>query len=95
MTSIVWSTPAVADLDHIYDYFETRDPEAGQRIVRAVLTSVGRLVDHPSSAPPLETTGFRKLGVAGYPYVVIYRVEASRVDILRIHHAAEDWRPNS
>jgi toxin ParE1/3/4 len=40
---------------------------------------------------PGRVPGTRELVVAGTPYIVAYRVTASRVDVLAIIHAARRW----
>jgi plasmid stabilization system protein ParE len=53
--------------------------------------AVGRLADHPAIARPGRVAGTRELVVIGTPYIVIYRIEATAIVILRVLHAAQRW----
>ncbi|MEM8692519.1 MAG: type II toxin-antitoxin system RelE/ParE family toxin [Pseudomonadota bacterium] len=48
------------------------------------------LGDFPTIGRPGPRTDTRELPVRQYPYVIIYRMNAERVDILRIYHMARD-----
>jgi plasmid stabilization system protein ParE len=53
--------------------------------------AVGRLADYPAIAPPGRVAGTRELVVIGTPYIVIYRIEATAIVVLRVLHAAQRW----
>ena len=38
-----------------------------------------------------QIAGTRELVIPGLPYLVIYRVHADQVEILRVFHTARDW----
>lgn len=47
MATIIWTEPALSDLDEIADYIALDDSEAAKRWVRRVFTHVEKLTDHP------------------------------------------------
>ena len=49
MAEIVWSEPALSDLDAIADYIALENPAAAADFVRRVFAHVGQLADHPES----------------------------------------------
>ncbi|MDQ3530091.1 MAG: type II toxin-antitoxin system RelE/ParE family toxin [Actinomycetota bacterium] len=57
----------------------------------AIHAAVSRLAAHPAMARPGRVAGTRELVVVGTPYIVVYRVEASAVVILRVLHGAQRW----
>ncbi len=57
----------------------------------AIHAAVSRLAAHPAMARPGRVAGTRELVVVGTPYIVVYRVEASAVGILRVLHGAQRW----
>lgn len=59
----------------------------------AVHSAVARLADHPTMARSGRVAGTRELVVVGTPYIVVYRVEASAVVVLRVLHSAQRWPP--
>lgn len=54
---------------------------------------MGRLGDFPESAPPRRVPDTREPVAAGTPFVIVYRVEATAVVILRLLHGAQRWPP--
>ncbi len=47
MARIVWTEPALSDLDEIADYIALDDPEAAKGLVRRVFAHIEKLVEHP------------------------------------------------
>ena len=78
---------ASAQLDWIAD----RDPWAAIDVGDTILSVVERLADHPAMARPGRVAGTRGLVVVGTPYIVVYRIEAAAVVILRVLHGAQRW----
>jgi len=46
----------------------------------------------PHRGRPGHRTGTRELPLTPLPYVVVYSVKPEAVEILHIHHGAQDWR---
>ena len=49
MVEIVWTEPALSDLDAIADYIALENPIAAQKLVRRVFQHVEQLKDHSNS----------------------------------------------
>jgi addiction module RelE/StbE family toxin len=91
---VVFTTPALADLDEIVAYTSENYPQlvaALEQRVRAVLDHVRRL---PRSAPILEGgDGVRAIPLIHYPYRIFYRIEDGTIQVLHIHHTSRRmWR---
>ena len=55
MAEIVWTEPAIGDLDAIADYIALDNPNAAAELVRRVFGHVEQLKAHPESgSKPLE-----------------------------------------
>ena len=91
MNRIVWSRLSRDYLEEIRLYLKVRDPHAARRVVVAIRDQTRRLRDFPLSGAPFGTANFRKLSVMALPYVVIYRVETTVVEISRVIHSARDF----
>jgi len=52
---------------------------------------VNQLAQHPKMGRPGRVKGTRELVISGTPFVVIYRLKARRVDIIRLLHSAQQW----
>ncbi|MGQ7322992.1 type II toxin-antitoxin system RelE/ParE family toxin, partial [Streptococcus suis] len=61
------------------------------RVGRAAIAAGRFLAEHPAAGPAL-ADGQRKWCVPGTDYVLVYRVVAGDVEILRVYHGREDWR---
>ena len=91
MLPVVWSHSARADLFSVVDYIAKRNPAAAARIGRAIRASTWPLPEHPYLFKKSERMpGCREI-VAHPNYVIIYRVEASRISVLRVLHARRQY----
>jgi plasmid stabilization system protein ParE len=54
MARLIWTEPALADLDGIADFIALDDPVAAKKLVRRVFDHVEQLLSHPESGsvPP-------------------------------------------
>ena len=85
MARIIWTDPAVQELDAIADYIALDKPEAARRLVRHVVTAVGRLRRFPRmGSTPAELRGlpYRQLVVP--PCRIFYRIDKTTVYIVHI-----------
>jgi len=88
MAEVVWTEPALSDLDAIADYIALENPAAAAELVRRVLKHVGQLADHPLSGPELpELPGWRYRQIIEPPCRVIYRCEKQMVYVLHVVRA--------
>ena len=85
-----FSYKAQADIQSIYDYIAARNPTAAGSVVRTIELSTRRLAQFPLSgrAGAVETT--RELVISRLPYIAIYRVSGSTVEIIGVFHSAQD-----
>lgn len=85
MAEVIWTEPALSDLDTIADYIALDDPEAAQRLVRRVFRHVALLAAHPESgSKPRELRGGRYRQIVESPCRVFYRYDGARVFILYV-----------
>jgi plasmid stabilization system protein ParE len=56
-----------------------------------ILAVVRRLAEYPNSGRIGQVPGTRQLVIPGLPYLVIYRVTTTHVEILRVFHTSRDW----
>jgi toxin ParE1/3/4 len=92
---VVWSEPALADLDAIADYIALEDPAAARALVTRLYTRVGQLGEHPRSGTRLPELGrgrYRQL--LEPPCRLVYREGAGIVIILHVIRLERFLRPN-
>ena len=51
MAEVIWTGPALADLDAIADYIALDKPDAASAVVKRVFEHVGHLQSHPERQP--------------------------------------------
>lgn len=80
MVEIVWTEPALSDLDAIADYIALENPVAASELVRRVFSHVDQLAIHPQSdskPPELKRSRYRQ--IVEPPCRVFYRYDGKRV----------------
>ena len=89
MARVVWTEPALSDLEAIADYIALENPTAAAMLVRRVYKHVGQLADHPESGSrPLDLDGnSRYRQIVEPPCRVFYRFDGSTVWILYVMRA--------
>ncbi len=94
MVEIVWTEPALSDLDAIADYIALDNPEAARQLVQRVFKHVELLADHPRLGPkPRELKGWRYRQIVEPPCRIFYRQEQDRVYILYVMRSERPLHP--
>lgn len=85
MAEIVWSEPALSDLDAIGDYIALENPVAAAELVRRVFAHVEQLAAHPESGSrPRELRGSRYRQIVEPSCRVLYRYDGQIVLVLHV-----------
>jgi len=93
MAEIVWSEPALADLDAIADYIAIEDRAAAEGLVRRFFERVGRLAEFPDSGSrPQELRRSRYRQIVEPPCRVFYRHDGTTVFILHVMRSERPLR---
>jgi toxin ParE1/3/4 len=87
-----WKKQAINDLIKIGRHIAKDSPENAERMLDLIEAKVGALATHPRLGRIGRKRGTHEL-VAHESYVVIYRVLAMKVEILRVKHTAQRWPP--
>ncbi|HEY2342315.1 MAG TPA: type II toxin-antitoxin system RelE/ParE family toxin [Chthoniobacteraceae bacterium] len=85
MAELIWTEPALNDLDAIADYIALDKPEAARQLVQRVFRHVEQLVDQPESGSrPRELRRSRYRQIIEPPCRIFYRHDGKRVFILYV-----------
>lgn len=85
MAEIVWSEPALADLEAIAEYIAVENPVAASEVVQRVLAHVGQLSERPESGGRVPELGrSRHRQVVEPPCRTFYRYDGQRVFIVHV-----------
>jgi addiction module RelE/StbE family toxin len=91
---VIWTRPALRELEAIGDYIARDNPVAAAEVVGRILARAEVLETHPHTGRPGRISGTRELVVSGTPFIVPYRVRDNRVQILSVFHSARKWPEN-
>ena len=89
---IRWTVPAADDLENIKSYLQLHYPYFAELTVRTIYQRIRSLKTSPNRGRHGHRSGTRELPLTPLPYIVVYAVKAEAVEILHIHHGAQDWR---
>jgi len=83
--NVIWTEPALADLDRVADYIALDKPDAAKRLVHRVFEAVERLADFPKSGScpkELRGTTYRHLVIP--PLRIFYRLQGNQIFIIYV-----------
>lgn len=93
MAEIIWTTPALNELNGIADYISVSNQLAAEKLVKNIFAKIERLKSHPKSGKvPVEipTLNYRELVVS--PCRIFYKHEGDKVFILHVMRQEQDLR---
>lgn len=85
MAEVIWTEPALQELDAMAEYIALDNPAAAGRLVEEVFDKTERLADFPQSGripPELPNSIYREVLVP--PCRIFYREEGNRVLVLYV-----------
>lgn len=83
MAQLIWTEPALDDLDDLAGYIAMDNPMAASRLVKKVIENVGRLERFPHSGKkPLELPGTPYREIVVSPCRIFYRFDGNTVYIV-------------
>jgi toxin ParE1/3/4 len=93
MAQVIWTAPALGDLDDIADYIAIHNLIAAKNLVATILQKIERLELFPESGrrpPELETLNFREVIVN--PCRIFYKIEHDKIYILHVMRQEQQLR---
>jgi toxin ParE1/3/4 len=91
VSRVRWTTNAANDLTRIVERIRQENPRAAQRVARTIYNGVAALRTLPERGRIGLAKDTRELVFAPLPYIAVYEIIASQVQVLRIRHASQDW----
>src|ERR1044071_4425417 len=94
MAEVIWTEPALNDLDAIADYIALDNPEAARRLVQRIFRHVALLEAHPvAGAKPAELRGGRYRQIVEKPCRIFYRYDGAQLLILHVMRGEQRLHP--
>lgn len=93
MVEIIWTEPALSDLEAIADYIAVENPTAAGEFVSRVFAHIDKLEQHPRLGPvPEELEESRYRQIVEPPCRIFYRHQGESVFILHVMRSARLFR---
>lgn len=91
--TIVWLRSAVRTRYEQLDYIARDDPAAAIRLDEETDRQIALLCDHPKMGRMGRVAQTRELVLSRTPFILVYRLKKSRIEVLRVLHGAQSWPP--
>ena len=88
---IEWSPEAAADFAGIVAYIHEQNPSAARLVAHTMYDSAASLDSFPNRGRPGRIGGTRELVLAPLPFIVVYRVKRTVVEIVGVLHGSQRW----
>jgi len=92
---VEWTHPALADLIEAQSYIAQENPHAAEVIGQRIWDASQTLRDNPNIGRDGHVTGTLEWIVQRTPYLIVYRVHESRIEILHVYHGKQNWQETS
>ena len=93
MAEIIWTNPALEDLNDIAEYIALSNLLSAKNLVKKVFEKVDRLEEFPESGKkPLELNNLNYREVVVNPCRIFYKIENGNVFILHVMRQERDLR---
>lgn len=93
MPRLIWTLPALVDVQRLYRFLGSKDRATAQRAIQAIRTGVRILAHQPEMGRPLEEMDaeFREwlIDFGSRGYVAFYRFDGEIIAILAVRHQKE------
>ena len=93
MPRLIWTPPALADIQRLYRFLAPKNPEAARRAAKAIRSGVKVLTQQPHLGRPIEDLApeFREwlIDFGDTGYISLYRFDGVTVAILAVRHQRE------
>jgi toxin ParE1/3/4 len=93
MAEVIWTSPALDDLNGIAKYIAVSNITAAKNLTRKVFDKIERLESHPESGKrPLELSNLNYREVNVNPCRIFYKIDSDKVYILHVMRQEQDLR---
>lgn len=95
MLKIVWLPLAESQRAEQLEYIARDNPRAAADQDERVGQGLRVLKAHPRAGRPGRVPDTRELVIPGTPFIVVYRLRAERIEVIRFLHGAQQWPQES
>jgi len=86
-----WLPKAIANRVEQIAYIAQDNPLAAITQGDRIAEQVNMLLQHPEMGRPGRKKGTRELVISRTPFVVVYRVKGTRIEVIRLLHSSQQY----
>jgi toxin ParE1/3/4 len=86
-----WSPEAAADFAALVEYIRKDNSSAADRVAHSIYDGIVSLATFPNRGRPGRVKDTRELVLSPLPFIAVYRVKKTFVEIARVLHGAQRW----
>jgi len=85
MAKIIWTEPAIAELDEVADYIALDNPDAAKNLVNKIFNKISKLKTFPALGQKVrDLAGQEYRVVTVSPCRIYYRVDGAKIYVLYV-----------
>jgi toxin ParE1/3/4 len=88
---LIWLPKAIANRDAQIAYIAQDNPLAAVTQGDRIAEQIDILLQHPEMGRPGRKKGTRELVISRTPFVLVYRVNGDKIQIIRLLHSSQQW----
>lgn len=86
-----WLPKAIANRVEQIAYIAQDNPMAAVTQGDRIGEQIDMLLQHPQMGRPGRKKGTRELVISRTPFVVVYQVKGTRIEVIRLLHSSQQW----
>jgi toxin ParE1/3/4 len=91
---LFWLPRAIADRDLQLDYIALDNRNAAVEQGDRIAQQVSQLTKHPEIGREGRIADTRELVIHRTPFILVYRLNGDRIELIRLLHGAQQWPPS-
>ena len=88
---LVWSQDALANRFDQLEFIAQDNPLGAIDQDEQIERQTHMLLNHPKLGKPGRRQGTRELVISHTPFIVVYRINGNRIELLRMLHSSQQW----
>ena len=86
-----WSPEAAVDFTALVEYIRKENSSAADRVAHSIYDGITSLTSFPNRGRLGRVKGTRELVLSPLPFIAVYRVTKTFVEIARVLHGSQRW----
>ena len=89
--NLQWLPKAIANRDAQIAYIAKENPSAAISQGDRIAEQVDMLLQYPEMGRTGRKKGTRELVISRTPFIVVYRIKGTRIELIRLLHTSQQW----